>query len=96
MGHHFKRGAFDRRAHRAPNHTDARDGTTTGEHIMADALYVSHVTLDMLGTLHRRATLPAGGTIDMGVHGSIAAFYRLAPDRELPLPVDYIVAATGG
>jgi len=32
----------------------------------------------------------------MGVHGPIASYFKLSPPRELPLPVDYIVAATGG
>ena len=32
----------------------------------------------------------------MGVHGPVATFFKLSPPRELPLPVDYIVAATAG
>ena len=59
-------------------------------------LYTSRVTLDKVGSLHRRAHLPLGTSVEMGVHGSIVPFYRLHPERELPLPVDYIVAATGG
>lgn len=58
--------------------------------------YVSRCTLECPGRLHRRAALAAGATFDMGVHGPVVSFYRLAPERELPLPVDYIVAATGG
>jgi hypothetical protein len=63
---------------------------------MSDPLYVSRVVLEKAGSLHRRARLATGEVLDMGVHGPIVAFYRLAPERELPLPVDYIVAATGG
>src|SRR4030095_6845677 len=37
-----------------------------------------------------------GSTADMGVHGPIKDHYALTPARELPLPVDYIAAATGG
>jgi hypothetical protein len=59
-------------------------------------LYTSEVSLSKVGSLHRRAQLPLGTTIEMGVHGSIVPFFRLTPERELPLPVDYIVAATGG
>ena len=59
-------------------------------------LYTSHVTLDKVGSLHRRAHLPLGTSVEMGVHGSIVPFFKLSPERELPLPVDYIVAATGG
>jgi len=62
----------------------------------SEPLYVSRVTLERAGNLHRRARLPLGFTADMGVHGPIVPFYKLAPERELPLPVDYIAAATGG
>ena len=63
---------------------------------MADPLYVSRSTLVTAGYLHRRAQLPTGETLDMGVHGPIASYFKIDPPRELPLPVDYIVAATGG
>jgi hypothetical protein len=63
---------------------------------MSEPFYVSHVTLDKVDSLHRRAHLPLDTTIEMGVHGAIVPFYRLSPARELPLPVDYIVAATAG
>jgi len=59
-------------------------------------LYVSTATIESAGPLHRHATLPLGATVDMGVHGAIREHFRLNPERELPLPVDYIVAATGG
>lgn len=58
--------------------------------------YTSHVRLERPGGLHRRAHMPLGATADMGVHGPVVALYGLAPDRERPLPVDFIVAATGG
>lgn len=63
---------------------------------MADPVYVAHVTLTQHGSLHRRARLASGETVDFGVHGPIRELFRLNPERELPLPVDYIVAATGG
>jgi len=63
---------------------------------MSDPLYVSRVTLRQMGTLHRRARLATGEDLDFGVHGPIRELFRLTPERELPLPVDYIVAATGG
>ena len=63
---------------------------------MAEALYVARARLENLGSLHRRAHLSTGERFDLGVQGPIAAFYRLVPERALPLPVDYIVAATGG
>jgi len=63
---------------------------------MGEPLYTSRVTIEKLGSLHRRARLESGEILDMGVHGPIAVHYKLAPERALPLPVDYIVAATGG
>jgi hypothetical protein len=63
---------------------------------MAEPFYTSHVNLEQHARLHRRAHLPTGETVDMGVHGPVVGFYRLDPPRELALPVDYIVAATGG
>jgi len=63
---------------------------------MADSLYVARAKVERLGDLHRRATLALGRTAEFGVHGRVREFFRLSPPRELPLPVDYIVAATGG
>jgi hypothetical protein len=63
---------------------------------MAEPFYAANVSVAPSGRLHRSARLPTGETIDMGVHGPVVGFYRLDPPRELPLPVDYIVAATGG
>ena len=63
---------------------------------MTEPFYVSRSTLETAGVLHRRARLATGESLDMGVHGPIAAHWKLAPPRPLPLPVDYIVAATGG
>ena len=63
---------------------------------MSDPLYISRSTVEKVGSLHRRARLELGGPFDMGVHGPIVPFYKLTPERELPLPVDYIVAATAG
>jgi len=34
--------------------------------------------------------------MEMGVHGAIARHYKLDAVSPLPLPVDYIVAATAG
>ena len=63
---------------------------------MSDVLYTSRVRLEKVAGLQRRAHLPLGVTADMGVHGPIVEFFKLAPARPLPLPVDYVVAATGG
>ena len=63
---------------------------------MTEPLYLSRSVVEATGFLHRRARLATGETLEMGVHGPIASFFHLAPPLERPLPVDYIVAATGG
>ena len=61
-----------------------------------EPLYVSRVQVETPGPLHRRAHLALGVTADFGVHGAVREHYKLPPGRELPLPVDFIVAATAG
>ena len=63
---------------------------------MSTPIYVSRCALEKRGSLHRVAHLPLGAQAEYGVHGPIVAHYRLSPERELPLPVDHLVAATGG
>jgi hypothetical protein len=63
---------------------------------MSDTFYVSRSEVAAAGPLHRVATLEHGERFDMGVHGPVLEFYGLTPPRALPLPVDYIVASTGG
>jgi len=63
---------------------------------MSEPLYVARSTVAKVGGLHRRARLATGEMFDIGVHGPIRAHYKLNPERELPLPVDYIVACTAG
>lgn len=62
---------------------------------MTDPLYVSRSEIIRVDGLHRRGRIAAGVELDMGVHGPIKEHYRLDA-KDLPLPVDYIVAATGG
>ena len=52
--------------------------------------------LASLQTRAAHAQLPLGATADFGVHGPIVELFKLQPERELPLPVDYIVAAAAG
>jgi hypothetical protein len=61
-----------------------------------DPFYVSRVKVRKIAGTHRRATLEDGTTFDFGVHGTVKQHYRLDREPELPLPVDYIVAATAG
>ena len=62
---------------------------------MSEPFYVSRATVRRVQGTHRRATLEDGTTFDMGVHGVVKTMYRLDDEKNLPLPVDYIVAATG-
>jgi hypothetical protein len=63
---------------------------------MSEPLYVSGASVEKVAGTHRRLHLDAGPIIDVGVHGPIKSHFRLDAERDLPLPVDYIVAATGG
>lgn len=62
---------------------------------MTDPFYVSRAEVEKVDGVHRRAHLEVGTSFEMGVHGAIKEHYRL-DTKDLPLPVDYIVAATGG
>jgi hypothetical protein len=46
--------------------------------------------------VHRRATLEDGTTMELGVHGPVKSMYGLESQPNLPLPVDYLVAAAAG
>ncbi len=63
---------------------------------MSQPLYCSQSTIRIVSGLHRRAHLALAYTAEFGLHGPIKDFYKLQPELEFPLPVDYIVAATGG
>jgi hypothetical protein len=62
---------------------------------MSDALYTTRSTVMKVDSIHRRATLEDGTTLELGVHGPIKAHYGL-DSSDLPLPVDYLVAAAAG
>lgn len=62
---------------------------------MSETFYTSSAQVRIVEGVHRRSTLEDGTEFDMGVHGVIRSHYRLE-GKELPLPVDYQVAATGG
>ena len=62
---------------------------------MTEPFYVARATIRRVQGVHRRAALEHAPAFDMGVHGAIKSHYRLDDEKNLPLPVDYIVAATG-
>jgi len=63
---------------------------------MSEPLYVSRSTVRKVAGVHRRAELEDGTQVDFGVHGAIKAAYGLEAEPDLPLPVDYVVAAAAG
>lgn len=72
-----------------------QDGAPAGGD-QAEPFYVSRCTVRRVDGVHRRAELEAGPTLDLGVHGPIKAHYGLDSQPNLPLPVDYLVAAAAG
>jgi hypothetical protein len=64
--------------------------------MMSDVFYVSRSEITKVKGVHRRAHLEDGTEIDFGVHGPVKERYKMFDVKDLPLPVDYIVAATGG
>lgn len=58
-------------------------------------LYTALADVEKIHGVHRRARIATGADVEMGVHGPIARHFKLAAEP-LPLPVDYIVAATAG
>ena len=63
---------------------------------MSDPVYVSRSTISKVKGVHRRAVLHDGTTIELGVHGPVKLRYGLESEPNLPLPVDYLVAAAAG
>lgn len=62
---------------------------------MSEPLYIARASVEKVEGVHRRVRMAAGTTAEMGVHGPIREHFGLTDTRDLPLPVDYIVAATG-
>jgi hypothetical protein len=62
---------------------------------MSEPLYVARSKIEKVDGVHRRAHLESGQHFDVGVHGAIKKHFNLVDAKDLPLPVDYIAAATG-
>ncbi len=67
-----------------------------GDSEMSEAFYTARASVAKVEGLHRRATLVDGTTLDFGVHGPVKAHYGLDSEPDLPLPVDYLIAAAAG
>jgi hypothetical protein len=63
---------------------------------MNEPFYTARATVEKVDGLHRRATLEDGTTVEFGIHGPVKAHYGLDSQPNLPLPVDYLVAAAAG
>lgn len=63
---------------------------------MSDPFYVAKAGVSKVDGVHRRAVLEDGTTLEFGVHGPVKAMYGLESQPNLPLPVDYLVAAAAG
>jgi hypothetical protein len=61
---------------------------------MEQPFYTARSRVRKVEGVHRQAELATGERVDFGVHGPIRAHYRIDA-RDLPLPVDYMAAATG-
>jgi hypothetical protein len=61
---------------------------------VGEVLYTTKSVVRRVSGVHRLATLETGEHVNFGVHGAIKAHYRIDAE-DLPLPADYIVAATG-
>ncbi len=61
---------------------------------MSDAFYVARSEITKASGA-RRAHLETGEQVEFGVHGAIKEYFKLNDMKDLPLPVDYIAAATG-
>ncbi len=55
--------------------------------------YTARARVSKTEGVRRRAALADGTAIEFGVHGPVKAHYRLDAEPDLPLPVDYLVAA---
>lgn len=63
---------------------------------MIDPFYVAETEVRKVRGVRRRARLGDGTSVELGVHGTIKTYYGLDDEPNLPLPVDYVVAAAAG
>lgn len=63
---------------------------------MSQPFYTARADIEKVEGVHRRGHVAAGVAVDFGVHGPIKSHYGLTNAEDLPLPVDYVVAAAGG
>ena len=59
-------------------------------------IYTSRSTMRKIAGHDRFGALETGERVEYGLHGPMAAHYRLTVGTPKPFPVDYIVNATAG
>lgn len=62
---------------------------------MNEPFYTAQARIEKVEGVHRTVSLATGDSFDVGVHGTIKEHYRLQGEPDRPLPVDYLVGATG-
>lgn len=65
---------------------------------MGEVVYRSEITLVRHRGPQRTATLPAGETVEFGVHGAVAEHYGVSVDDypTTSTTLDYVVSAAAG
>jgi hypothetical protein len=63
---------------------------------VSEVVYVARASVSKVDGVHRRAVLHDGTTLEFGVHGAVKRHYGLEDVPDLPLPVDYLLAAAAG
>lgn len=62
---------------------------------MSEPFYTVVARVQKIEGVHRSVTLSSGDRFDVGVHGTVKNHYGLTHEADRPLPVDYLVGATG-
>lgn len=62
---------------------------------MTEPIYVARASIEKVDRSLRRAHLASGPVMNCGVHGPIKRMYKLDELPDQPLPIDYVVGATG-
>ena len=63
---------------------------------MSEPFLVTESRVEKVRGVERKGTLFDGTELPFGVHGAVKSYYKLEGYPDMPLPVDYIVASTGG
>jgi uncharacterized OsmC-like protein len=62
---------------------------------LTEPIYIARASVEKVDRSLRRAHLESGPVMNCGVHGPIKRMYKLDDLPDQPLPIDYVVGATG-